>query len=57
MIRNLMALTKNLNDGLLQKKQEMIQMEQAYESIMRQAKQRREEAHEESGAKAGGVLV
>ena len=57
MIRNLMALTKNLNDGLLQKKQEMIQMEQAYDSIMRQAKQRREEAHEESGAKAGGVLV
>ena len=32
-------------------------MEQAYESIMRQAKQRKEDTHEESSAKAGGVLV
>ena len=32
-------------------------MEQAYDSIMAQAKQRREESQEESSAKAGGVLV
>ena len=57
MIRNLMQVTKSLQDGLLQKKQEMMQMEQAYDSIMRQAKQRKEEAQEESSAKAGGVLV
>ena len=57
MIRNLLMVTKQLNDGLLQKKQEMMQMEQAYESIMRQAQQRKEEAQHEGSAKAGGVLV
>ena len=57
MIRNLMAVNKQLNEGLTQKKQEMMQMEQAYDSIMRQAKARKEEANEESNAKAGGVLV
>ena len=57
MIRNLMAVSKQLNDGLVQKKQEMMQMEMAYDSIMKQAKARKEEQADEGTAKAGGVLV
>ena len=52
-----MTVAKQLSDALLLKKQEMIQMEQAYDSIMRQAKQRRDEHQEENEAKSGGVLV
>ena len=35
MVKNLMAVSRQLSEALVQKKQEMIQMEQAYESIMR----------------------
>ena len=43
MIKNLTAVAKQISEALVQKKQEMIQMERAYDSIMRQAKQRKEE--------------
>ena len=38
MIKNLMVVAKQLNDGLHQKKQEMSKLEQAYEHIMKAAK-------------------
>ena len=43
MIQNLLAVAKQLNDGLQQKKMEMSKLEQAYEHIMKAAKERKAE--------------
>ena len=58
MIKNLMVVAKQLNDGLHQKKQEMSKLEQAYEHIMKAAKAKQGSQQDIGGeAKAGGVLV
>ena len=57
MIANLLQVAKQLNDGLHQKKMEMSKLEQAYEHIMKAAKERKAEQIEAGEAKAGGVLV
>ena len=58
MIKNLLVVAKQLNDGLHQKKQEMSKLEQAYEHIMKAAKAKQGSQQDMGGeAKAGGVLV
>ena len=57
MIANCLVVTKQLNEGLGQKKQEMAKLEQAYEHIMKAAKERKAEAVETGEQKPGGVLV
>ena len=57
MIANCLQVTKQLNEGLGQKKQEMAKLEQAYEHIMKAAKERKAEAVETGEQKPGGVLV
>ena len=43
MIKNLTTVAKQISEALVTKKQDMIQMEKAYDSIMKQAKARRDE--------------
>ena len=59
MIANLGQVQKQINQTLISLKQEMIQLEQAYSSIMEQAKKRNNAqiAAQESARGAGGVLV
>ena len=61
MISNLSMVQKQINTTLVSMKQEMIQLEQAYSSIMEQAKKRNNQqlASQNSGASSGGsgVLV
>ena len=59
MIANLGQVQKQINQTLMSLKQEMIQLEQAYSSIMEQAKKRNNAqiAAQESSRGAGGVLV
>ena len=59
MIQNLGQVQKQINQTLMSLKQEMIQLEQAYSSIMEQAKKRNNAqiAQQESARGAGGVLV
>eukprot|EP00349_Pseudokeronopsis_sp_Brazil_P001827 CAMPEP_0202956774 /NCGR_PEP_ID=MMETSP1396-20130829/1273_1 /ASSEMBLY_ACC=CAM_ASM_000872 /TAXON_ID= /ORGANISM="Pseudokeronopsis sp., Strain Brazil" /LENGTH=52 /DNA_ID=CAMNT_0049673947 /DNA_START=268 /DNA_END=426 /DNA_ORIENTATION=- len=47
---------KQINDTLLQKKQEIFKLEQMYEVIMKQAKEQKAEVSQ-GEVKSGGVLV
>ncbi len=57
MINNLNTVVKQLNEALVLKKQESANLEKAYESIMKQSKQRKAEQEEDREVKSGGVLV
>ena len=58
MIQNLGQVGKQINQTLMALKQEMIKLEQAYSSIMEQAKKRNNAQIEQNEAKStGGVLV
>ena len=61
MISNLSMVQKQINTTLVSMKQEMIQLEQAYSSIMEQAKKRNNQqlASQNSASSSGGsgVLV
>ena len=57
MISNLLQIGKQLNDALMQKKQDSSRLEQAYEHIMKAAKERKADQIDSGEQKAGGVLV
>ena len=57
MIKNLANVSKQLNDALLLKKQDMMKLEQQYDSIMKQAQLRKQETSQQADVKSGGVLV
>lgn len=57
MISNLTQVIRQLQEALMQKKQESSQLEQAYETIMKQAKQQKVEQGDEKEMKSSGVLV
>ena len=57
MVQNLHQVAKQINQTLIAMRQESMQMEQAYDSIMKQARKRKDTDMQQSEAKAGGVLV
>ena len=57
MIANLNQVSKQINSTLVALKQEMMQCEKSYESIMAQAKLRNNAQIEGNATKSGGVLV
>lgn len=57
MINNLATVVKQLNEALVLKKQESANLEKAYDSIMKQAKQRKADQEDDREVKSGGVLV
>ena len=54
-ISNMDNVIKQITEALSQKKGEIARLEQRYESLMKQAKERQEDVRSE--VKAGGVLV
>ncbi len=57
-VANMMNLIKQLSEAVAQKKQEIFKLEQQYESVMKQAKDKQGASKvQQSEVKAGGVLV
>ena len=56
-VQNMQNVINQLSDALQIKKQESFKLEQQYESIMKQAQQKKKEDVKQGEVKAGGVLV
>ena len=55
--RNMDAVIRQLSEAVAQKKKEIFSLEQQYESVMKQSKQKQAQQAQQQEVKAGGVLV
>ena len=51
------GVIRQLSEAVAQKKQEIFKLEQQYESVMKQSKQKQSSQAQQQEVKAGGVLV
>jgi prefoldin subunit 2 len=56
-VANMVNLIKQLSEAVALKKQEIFKLEQQYESVMKQAKDKQGQKMQQSEVKSGGVLV
>ncbi len=55
--KNMDGVIRQLSEAVAQKKQEIFKLEQQYESVMKQSKQKQSSQAQQQEVKAGGVLV
>ena len=56
-VKNMEGVIRQLSEAVAQKKKEIFMLEQQYESVMKQSKQKQAQAAQQQEVKAGGVLV